>query len=103
LIIVFFSCRFLLSLADVTLRKGAKNKREGQPAITLILDKEGGLEGCERSKKEALSPEGLRRSRNGELASSAADKRPAAKTKAKSVDRPYAHPYFWGGFIYTGL
>ena len=55
-----------------------------------------------------LSAEGLRRSRNSALVEWV--KPAAAKTKGKRaadagkpVARPYAHPYFWAGFIHTGL
>jgi CHAT domain-containing protein len=57
-----------------------------------------------------LSEEGLTRSRNAPaiewIAPDAA--RAAAKNRKPSgavrrLARPYAHPYFWGGFIYTGL
>jgi CHAT domain-containing protein/tetratricopeptide (TPR) repeat protein len=55
-----------------------------------------------------LSADGLRRSRNSALVEWV--KPAAAKTKGKKpadagkpVARPYAHPYFWAGFIHTGL
>ena len=59
--------------------------------------------------EQALTAEGLRRSRNRGLvqwidrgAGSAEGKK--ARTKAvKTVARPYAHPYYWAGFIHTGL
>jgi CHAT domain-containing protein len=55
-----------------------------------------------------LSADGLRRSRNSALVEWV---KPApTKTKGKKsagagkpVARPYAHPYFWAGFIHTGL
>ena len=27
----------------------------------------------------------------------------AARWRAQALARPYAHPYFWAGFIHTGL
>jgi len=55
-----------------------------------------------------LSADGLRRSRNSALVEWV--KPDATKTKGvkataadKPTARPYAHPYFWAGFIYTGL
>ena len=55
---------------------------------------------------EELSEAGLKRSRNAALvewaapeATRGADKGSGASLRA----RPYAHPYFWAGFIYTGL
>jgi CHAT domain-containing protein/tetratricopeptide (TPR) repeat protein len=55
-----------------------------------------------------LSADGLRRSRNSALIEWV--KPDATKTKGikataadKPIARPYAHPYFWAGFIYTGL
>jgi CHAT domain-containing protein len=64
---------------------------------------------------QALSADGLTRSRNSALVEWI-DRAPqpgvgntrSAANKTKSITskvfaRPYAHPYFWGGFIYTGL
>jgi CHAT domain-containing protein/tetratricopeptide (TPR) repeat protein len=55
-----------------------------------------------------LSADGLRRSRNSALIEWV--KPDATKTKGikataadKPIARPYAHPYFWAGFIYTGF
>jgi CHAT domain-containing protein len=55
-----------------------------------------------------LSAGGLRRSRNSALVEWV--KPDATKTKGmkataagKPIARPYAHPYFWAGFIHTGL
>ena len=63
--------------------------------------------GSSRSSRD-LSADGLRRSRNSALVEWV--KPAAAKTKGKKsadagkpVARPYAHPYFWAGFIHTGL
>jgi CHAT domain-containing protein/tetratricopeptide (TPR) repeat protein len=55
-----------------------------------------------------LSEEGLRRSRNSALfewVKPAATKTKGMKATAagKLIVRPFAHPYFWAGFIYTGL
>ena len=55
----------------------------------------------------AMSPEGQARSRKREA--SPIRKSDNTLTKSKDVrtlassERPYAHPYFWAGFIYTGL
>ena len=55
-----------------------------------------------------LSADGLRRSRNSALIEWV--KPDATKTKGikataadNPIARPYAHPYFWAGFIYTGF
>jgi len=55
-----------------------------------------------------LSADGLRRTRNSALVEWV--KPDTTKTRGmkvvaagKPIARPYAHPYFWAGFIYTGL
>jgi CHAT domain-containing protein/tetratricopeptide (TPR) repeat protein len=55
-----------------------------------------------------LSADGLRRSRNSALIEwvkpdTAKAKGMKATATGKPVVRPYTHPYFWAGFIYTGL
>ena len=57
-----------------------------------------------------LSEEGLKRSRNAAtvewLTRHGAESTHSKKTTpydAERLARPYAHPYFWAGFIYTGL
>jgi CHAT domain-containing protein len=63
---------------------------------------------------EELSEAGLRRPRKAPLVewaepeppSVASRTGPAAKTTARAatpITRPYTHPYYWAGFIYTGL
>ncbi|MBX3440746.1 MAG: hypothetical protein KF861_24865, partial [Planctomycetaceae bacterium] len=49
-----------------------------------------------------LSPEALRRSRNS---STIHWIRPAERTGGQAGERarPFAHPYFWAGFVHTGL
>jgi len=58
--------------------------------------------------EETLSAAGLARSRNAAIVEwVGGDTKPdaagPATRKAKRVARPYAHPYFWAGFIHTGL
>jgi CHAT domain-containing protein len=58
--------------------------------------------------KTALSADGLNRSRNRALIEWSKPGAGKAKGKksadaGKPVARPYAHPYFWAGFIHTGL
>jgi CHAT domain-containing protein len=55
-----------------------------------------------------LSPEGLARSRNRSVVQwvGPGDKSRSTDAQAPSpeqVARPYAHPYFWAGFVHTGL
>src|SRR5262245_18946425 len=55
-----------------------------------------------------LSTDGLRRSRNNALIEwvkpdAPKTMGPKATAGGKPIARPYAHPYFWAGFIYTGL
>ena len=53
-----------------------------------------------------LSAEQLRRSRNSAAVQWIAPARAAGQSqsdKAGERARPYAHPYFWAGFVYTGL
>jgi CHAT domain-containing protein len=60
--------------------------------------------------EKALSVEGLTRSRNrGLVVWIAKDAKPEARkakgdgSTAAPASRPYAHPYYWAGFVYTGL
>jgi CHAT domain-containing protein len=59
--------------------------------------------------EQELSAEGLTRSRNAAAVEWIAPDAPPAAAGSSKPDsasrtaRPYAHPYFWGGFIYTGL
>jgi CHAT domain-containing protein/tetratricopeptide (TPR) repeat protein len=55
-----------------------------------------------------LSEDGLRRSRNApviqwEVPQATRTRGKKATGGAGRIGRPYAHPYFWAGFIYTGL
>jgi CHAT domain-containing protein len=57
-----------------------------------------------------LSEAGLARSRNGALIEWTAPETRAPDGPARKgrrgtdrIARPYAHPYFWAGFIHTGL
>lgn len=71
--------------------------------------KEGRLESRDVAEIEhALSEDGLSRSRNRALVEWIAPDgaRTPGTTKTPPgtpVARPYAHPYYWAGFIYTGL
>ena len=61
-----------------------------------------------REIEQELSEEGLRRSRNNALIEWDAPYGSSGEGTKRSVDtdriaRPYAHPYFWAGFIHTGL
>jgi CHAT domain-containing protein len=49
--------------------------------------------------ERALSTRGAERSPNG----AAVRPNDTASVDQKAPSPPYAHPYFWGGFIYTGL
>ena len=58
--------------------------------------------------EEDLSPEGLARSRNRAIVQwIGPDGKPAADQTASgsttALARPYVHPYWWAGFIHTGL
>jgi CHAT domain-containing protein len=50
-----------------------------------------------------LSEEGLKRSRNHALVEWLERDGKASPAGVQRLARPYAHPYFWAGFIYTGL
>jgi CHAT domain-containing protein len=72
--------------------------------------RQGRLEARHLSELEVdLSEDGLKRSRNATAiqwlepteAERAAPGKPTPA--AKRLARPYTHPYFWAGFIYTGL
>jgi CHAT domain-containing protein len=57
---------------------------------------------------EALSTEGLTRSRSRTAVEWIGGNAPPTSGKrttrtAERLARPYAHPYYWAGFIYTGL
>ena len=58
--------------------------------------------------EEELSADGMARSRNNAVVEwvtpdATRTKGGKAADHASRVARPYAHPYFWAGFIYTGL
>ena len=70
--------------------------------------KQGRLENRQlQDLEQELSEEGLQRSRsNARIEWTTPDAERAtknAKRGAHRLARPYAHPFFWGGFIYTGL
>jgi len=56
---------------------------------------------------EELGAESLRRARNRALVEWIAPAAPGARKPASpdlsGLARPYTHPYYWAGFIYTGL
>lgn len=75
--------------------KGAAKKGRLEPRHVTEIDQE-------------LSDLGLKRSRNSALIEWTAPDTTRAPGKkgpgrASRRHRPYAHPYFWAGFIYTGL
>jgi CHAT domain-containing protein len=55
----------------------------------------------------ALSPEGLAKSRNSAVVnwntSARSVANPGTSDGKQPAPKPYAHPYFWAGFIHTGL
>ena len=58
--------------------------------------------------EEELSADGLRRARRRALVEWIDPEAPAGTGKPErrstsDLGRPYAHPYYWAGFIYTGL
>jgi CHAT domain-containing protein len=73
--------------------------------------KQGRLESRHGSEiEQALSEEARGHSRNAALVEWTVpeESRTSASTRkqadaTKRVARPFAHPYFWAGFIYTGL
>jgi CHAT domain-containing protein/tetratricopeptide (TPR) repeat protein len=75
--------------------EGAAKKGRLEPRHVAEIDQELSDLGLKRSRNSALiewiAPETTR---------SPDKKRPG---RASSRHRPYAHPYFWAGFIYTGL
>jgi CHAT domain-containing protein len=78
-------------------------------AYARLAAKQGRLEARHVAEIEGtLSEDGLMRSRNIALIEWIAPDATRAggeKTpdRGKRLARPYAHPYFWAGFIYTGL
>jgi CHAT domain-containing protein len=70
--------------------------------------RQGRLESRHLSDIEAkLSEEGLTHSRNAAtiqwVAPAGRDPGGKRSAAAKALARPYGHPYYWAGFIYTGL
>ena len=56
---------------------------------------------------DELRPERLRKSRNASVVEWTASEVPAAegdpsRSEPRALARPFAHPYFWAGFIYSG-
>ena len=95
-----------LARAQAWLREATNEDLDGYAKVAA---EQGRLESRHLVEiQQALSTEGLTRSRNRGLVAWI-DARPAAgdgKTDPdapKRLARPYAHPYFWAGFIYTGL
>jgi CHAT domain-containing protein/tetratricopeptide (TPR) repeat protein len=90
-----------LHRAQAWLRKATSKDLDSYARVAVA---QGRLQRRHLSEIEAaLSPEGPNRARNGALVEWIIRKGPASGAKSRRSARPYAHPYFWGGFIYTGL
>jgi len=79
-------------------------------AYTEVAGRQGRLKRTHVAAiKEELSADGLRRARNRpqvEWISPTAPtgrRKPALPVPTDDLARPYTHPYYWAGFIYTGL
>jgi CHAT domain-containing protein len=97
-----------LARAQAWLREATNTEIEG---YTETLAKQGRLLSQHVAEiKRNISAQGLLRSRNnaaiewiGEKPGADAARGNADAPAPGPVARPYAHPYFWAGFIYTGL
>jgi CHAT domain-containing protein len=81
-------------------------------AYSRIAQRQGRLQARHAAQiAEELSEAGLKRSRTAALVewdatgtgARRAARRPKAGQRRSRIARPYAHPYYWAGFIYTGL
>src|SRR5262249_40026617 len=90
-------------LAQLSLRQ-ATNAELNTYATTAAS--QGRLEGRHVSEiEQELSERSVSRN-NSAIEAFARTQRTGDKEKANTsaqVSRPYEHPYFWGGFVYTGL
>jgi CHAT domain-containing protein len=95
-----------LARAQAWLREATNEDLDGYARVAA---EQGRLESRHLTEiAQALSTEGLARSRNRGLvawidAKPATDDGKTEPGAPKRLARPYAHPYFWAGFIYTGL
>jgi CHAT domain-containing protein/tetratricopeptide (TPR) repeat protein len=95
-----------LRRAQLWLRQATNADLQGYARIAA---RQGRLERGRAARiGEALSAEGLTRSRSRTAVEWIGDSPPPTPGKrttrtAERLARPYAHPYYWAGFIYTGL
>jgi CHAT domain-containing protein len=94
-----------LRRAQLWLRQATDADLEGYARATAM---QGGLESRYAAAiAEELSEARLRRSRNASItewvAAEPADAGAKTSPRRGALARPYAHPYFWAGFVYTGL
>jgi CHAT domain-containing protein len=95
-----------LRRAQMWLRQASNADLAGYARIAASQGRLGARHVDEMARE--LSAEGLALSRNNALVewTTPGARRGPSKKNASDVNRiarPYAHPYFWGGFIYTGL
>jgi CHAT domain-containing protein len=91
-----------LSRAQAWLREATTDELSSEVKIAAA---QGRLEARHLGEIEkALTSEGLMRSRRRLLlVDGLAESATPSLAPAEARIRPYAHPYFWAGFIYTGL